>query len=151
MPSPFEITFGPASLNFCAINKVENMQISQDIHIPQAIKPIASQNNEKNRKKAHVKRTKKKYKYNLGKNDQTSKVGVFIKSNYNRGVIQDEIKKIQQTPINEIKDYLRKQSLIKIGSLAPNDVLRKMYEDCMLSGEIVNNSGETLVHNYLNE
>lgn len=129
------------------INDVENMQISNDVNPPK----IAAQDNEKIKKKAHVKRTKKKYKYKLGKNDDTSKVGVFIKSNYNRGVIQDEIKKIQQTPINEIKDYLRKQSLIKIGSLAPNDVLRKMYEDCMLSGEIMNHSGENLVHNYLNE
>ena len=105
----------------------------------------------KNKKKPYIKKTKKKYQYVLGKDSDSTKVGVFIKSNYNRKVIQEEIDKIKKTPIQEIKDYLRKKSLIKVGSAAPNDVLRKMYEDCLLSGEISNQSGENLVHNYLNE
>ena len=105
----------------------------------------------KNKKKSYIKKTKKKYQYVLGKDNDSSKIGVFIKSNYNRKVIQEEIDKIKKTPIQEVKDYLRKKSLIKVGSAAPNDVLRKMYEDCLLSGEISNQSGENLVHNYLNE
>ena len=39
------------------INDVENMQISNDVNPPK----IAAQDNEKIKKKAHVKRTKKKY------------------------------------------------------------------------------------------
>ena len=34
----------------------------------------------------------------------------------------------------------RPDSLIKIGSNAPNDVVRKIYESAMLAGEITNNN-----------
>ena len=66
-------------------------------------------------------------------------------------MVQEEIDKLKNVSIQEVKDYLRKHCLIKIGSNAPNDVLRKMYEDSILSGEITNKTKGTLLHNYLNE
>tara|TARA_Y100000816_G_C26107986_1_gene589630 strand:- start:3798 stop:4826 length:1029 start_codon:yes stop_codon:yes gene_type:complete len=128
------------------IHAVDNLDIS-----PLTLDVKEKTKERKNKKKPYIKKTKKKYQYVLGKDTDSTKVGVFIKSNYNRKVIQEEIDKIKKTPIQEVKDYLRKKSLIKVGSAAPNDVLRKMYEDCLLSGEISNQSGENLVHNYLNE
>ena len=50
--------------------------------------------------------------------------------------------------MNDVKLYLREHNLIKIGSNAPNDVLRKMYESSMLAGEITNSNAETLLHNF---
>jgi hypothetical protein len=47
-----------------------------------------------------------------------------------------------------VKKQLRKSNLIKIGSSAPNDILRKMYESSILSGEIVNNNSEIALHNF---
>ena len=37
-----------------------------------------------------------------------------------------------------------------MGSTAPNDVLRMMYESCILTGDVKNENGDILVHNYLN-
>ena len=48
-----------------------------------------------------------------------------------------------------IKNYLYEKNLIKRGSEAPNDILRKMYEDSILSGNISNSNSDNLVFNYL--
>ena len=49
----------------------------------------------------------------------------------------------------DIKEYLRKRNLIKSGSLAPADVLRRMYEEAIMSGDVKNSQGDALVNNYM--
>jgi tRNA uridine 5-carbamoylmethylation protein Kti12 len=90
-------------------------------------------------------------KFTLGRNKNKNKVTVFLKNNKTRRKINDEITSVQQKPINEIKEYLRKQNLIKAGSEAPSDILRKLYKDSLLAGEIKNKNTNTLMHNYLSE
>lgn len=95
-----------------------------------------------------IRRTTRNFTYKLGK--KNGRVGILIKN-------RDKIKDINQTTallkqktIAEIKDYLRQHNLIKLGTQAPNDVLRKMYESSILSGD-VNNRGENVLYNYMNE
>ena len=121
------------------INTVSNMDIS-DMNIEKTI------SKKKVKKKKYTKRT-----YTLGKAKDTNNVGVLIKSNNDRRVVQEEIDKLKNVSLKEVKDYLRKHCLIKVGSNAPNDVLRKIYEDSILSGEINNKTKGTLLHNYMNE
>ena len=53
--------------------------------------------------------------------------------------------------MQDIKKHLIKNGFIKVGSIAPNDVLRKMYETSMLAcGEIHNYNPENLVYNFFN-
>ena len=49
--------------------------------------------------------------------------------------------------MSEIKRYLREHNLIKVGSNAPNDILKKMYESAMLSGNIMNKTPDIMMHN----
>ena len=90
----------------------------------------------------------KTYKRKLGKIGKT--VSVLIKNKNTRRNIQIEKAKLALTSIPEIKEFLKKRNLIKTGSFCPNDVLRCMYEQCILTGDIDNKNSENLIHNYVN-
>lgn len=97
-----------------------------------------------------ITRTTKKYRYKLGKKKNKNYIGLLVKNRETQKKIKQEVSKLKTKPIQEIKNYLREKNLIKLGSQAPNDVLRKLYEDSMLSGDINNTNDSNLVFNYLN-
>ena len=57
---------------------------------------------------------------------------------------------LKQKPINEVKKHLYDKNLLKIGSTAPNDVLRTLYEQSILAGDITNVSTDIQFHNFMN-
>ena len=89
--------------------------------------------------------------YTLGKSKIQKKVGVLIKDKNTRKRVLQAQRDIKRQGINEIKQYLRTHGLIKAGSSAPNDIIRKIYETAMLSGEITNQDKDILLQNYLKE
>ena len=76
---------------------------------------------------------------------------MLIKDRGTRKKVLQAQKDLKRRNINDIKSYLREHNLIKAGSNAPNDVLRKLYESAMLAGEITNSNVETLLHNFTKE
>lgn len=90
-------------------------------------------------------------KFKLGKDKQKRMVGVLIKDRHTRKRIIDAQKDMKRKNINEIKQYLKDRGLLKAGSKAPNDILRKMYESCMLTGDVTNGDGDVIMHNFLAE
>jgi hypothetical protein len=103
------------------------------------------ENNSKN-----IKRTVKR-KYNLGKSKINRKVGLLIKNNNTRKQVLDAHKDLKRESINDVKKYLKKHGFLKAGSLAPNDVVRKMYESTMLTGDITNTNKDILMHNFMHD
>ena len=93
-------------------------------------------------------RITKTHKYTLGR--KGDKVSVLIKNAKTRKLVQHELALLKQKSIPEIKTFLRKKNLLKVGSDAPNDVLRQIYEQSILSGDVENKAKDVLIHNYMN-
>ena len=93
-------------------------------------------------------RITKTRKYTLGRTGD--KVSVLIKNAKTRKLVQHELALLKQKGIPEIKSFLRKKNLLKVGSDAPNDVLRQIYEQSILSGDVENKAKDVLIHNYMN-
>ena len=95
-----------------------------------------------------ITRKTKTIKYNLGKKGKN--INILIKNNNTRKKIKQEIMSLRKKPIIEVKEYLHDKNLIKSGTLAPNDVLREIYEQSILSGDLINENKQNLIHNFLN-
>jgi len=87
--------------------------------------------------------------FKLGKKE--GKVGVLVKSGKTRKKIREEHKILHSKCILEVKRYLRKHNLIKAGTAAPENILRKLYEDSFLAGDIYNRNADILLHNYIQD
>jgi hypothetical protein len=96
--------------------------------------------------KKTIKRT-----YTLGKSKMHKRVGVLIKDKTMRKRVLQAQRDIKRHNINDVKQYLRTHGLMKAGSSAPNDIVRKIYESAMLSGEVTNQDKDILLQNYLKE
>jgi len=107
-------------------------------------------------KKKHYKEPKQKRilrrTFYVGRSRVFPKVSVLVANKTIRANTQLKTQHLKQIPISEVKNYLLKNGFIKIGTNAPNDVLREMYENSqMICGEIKNHNPENLLYNYFND
>jgi hypothetical protein len=117
--------------------------------------PLASQNKmDKHKQKIRYKKRKKIFKrtYKVGRSKTEPKIGVLVSNKTIRSRISTEAQLLKQTPIHDVRKFLIKKGFIKVGTNAPNDVLRKMYETVSLvCGEIQNHNPENLLYNYVHD
>ena len=102
-------------------------------------------------KRHRIKTRRIRRKITLGKNRKKNQVGVLVKNKQTRRLIKNEVNVLKRKSINEVKEYLRKHNLIKIGTNAPDHILRSMYESAYLTGEVKNKNADVLLHNWKEE
>ena len=90
-------------------------------------------------------------KYKCGKNKHTRQVGVLLKSGKMRSKVLAERQTIKSRPYVQMKNELYKKGFLKIGSNAPRSLVTEIYENCILSGDVMNKNKEVLIHNYIND
>ena len=114
---------------------------------------LAKNNSNSDSKLKYIKQKKTiRRKYKVGRSSNISKVAVLVSNKTIRNNIMNKTQEIKQIPIEEVKKYLVKRGFIRVGTSAPNDVLRKMYESAnMICGEIENHNADNLLFNYLND
>jgi hypothetical protein len=99
-----------------------------------------------NKRKKTIRRT-----YKVGKSKIAPKIGVLISNRTIRNTISTKKQNLKQIPIDQIRKTLIEKGFIKVGSIAPNDVLRQMYESMsLICGEVQNHNPDNLVYNFFN-
>lgn len=89
--------------------------------------------------------------FRVGRSKVAPKISVLVSNRTIRKNIYTQSLLLKQTPIKEVKQYLIKHGFIRVGSIAPNSILRKMYESAkLMCGEIKNHNPDNLLYNFLN-
>ena len=89
-----------------------------------------------------------KRKYTLGKN--RNKVGILMKGKKTKKNIIEYTKELRKLTNDEIKRKLREKGLIRVGSTAPPEIVRKIFENMELAGDITNEDKDVHLHNLIN-
>jgi len=110
--------------------------------------------NDKSKNRIKYLKRKKIFKrtYHVGRSNNKPQIGVLVSNRTIRNRISTEAQLLKQTPIHDVRKFLIKKGFIKIGTSAPNDVLRKMYESVSLvCGEVQNHNPENLLFNFIHD
>jgi hypothetical protein len=87
--------------------------------------------------------------FKVGKSKIHPKIGVLISNRTLRNMTSSKSQNLKQDSIQDVKRFLTKKGFIKVGSSAPNDVLRQMYESAnMVCGDVQNHNPDNLLYNF---
>ena len=91
-----------------------------------------------------------KRKMMLGKSSKKGgKIGVLIPNNKTRRNIEDYKVNNKNTNIRTVKNYLKNRNLIKTGTSCPSLLLREIYENIRLCGDVKNTNSGNMISNYM--
>jgi len=100
---------------------------------------------------SRVRRTiKRRYQVGKIKTHHSNQVHVLVKNRKTRKKDAMEYSGLKKVPLIDVKKYLRERNLIRVGSQAPEYILRELYESSKISGDVENKSTDVLYHNFVN-
>lgn len=134
-------------------NSTANMAASSPSRIRE-IQAMMAQLDNKNKPQIYYPKQKRVVRrtYKVGRCATQPVVSVLISNKTLRNMTTTNAQLMKQTPIEDVRRYLVKHGFIKIGSSAPNEVLRKMHETArLMCGEINNHNPDNLLYNFFHD
>lgn len=151
-PPPFrEPSFVPPILTQAEKESRERArEINEQLRLQQMMREREEEDNKNEEKMGgNLGKRKKTIRRKLYTGKINDRVSILIPNKTIRNRFHNSTQKLHQTSIQEIRKFLLKRGFIKVGSSAPTEILRKMYEDLhMLGGEVQNMNGENIVYNF---
>ena len=156
-PAPTHIALAPDPVYGCLKNgskpcyrTYHNKTLKKHSIGMQKNKPIQRSINRPTKTRVRKRLIKKRH-YHVGKTAKNRTISVLIKNNQTLRRIQQDLTSIKQKSISEIKKELYKKNLLKIVTVCPPDVIRTIYEQSMLAGNITNVGKGVSIHNFVND
>jgi hypothetical protein len=97
---------------------------------------------------AFLRRTVKRT-FTLGRRPHARRVSVLLKDQYTRKQIQRDQTRLAETPLPDMRTYLRDRGLLRAGSFCPPELLRDTFCTAMMTGEVTNTHPNMRMHNFL--
>lgn len=150
---PNNLEGGASALTPAPKNTVGRIRSSGEIIEMKKLRE-ASLEAKKNKQNIFPKKVKKLMKrtYRVGRDKYKPAVGVLLPNKTIKNNVTTTAYMLKQTPIAEVRKFLLKTGFIKVGSAAPNDVLRKIYESIkLIDGDVKNYNPDNLLYNFFND
>jgi len=84
----------------------------------------------------------------IGKSKKNKTVQILIACNKTRKQKAEHHDSIRKTNLSTVKNYLKNNRLIKVGSTAPTNLIRQIYENAKSYGDVVNENKQNLLYNF---
>ena len=150
IPQPLPQTIPQPSTNLHNINPMFSNSFDDSVRINE-IKQFQKVLPKPQPKKLKLRKKIYRRNFTIGRSRTNPKIAVLVSNKTIRKNIMNKNQVIKQTPIQDVRKFLIKRGLIKVGSVAPNEVLRKMYESAsMMCGDLYNHNPDNLLYNYFN-
>lgn len=90
--------------------------------------------------------------HRVGRSKKQPIVSVLLPNKTIRSKVATHSKTMKTLPMSHIKNTLVKRGMIKVGSDAPENVLREIYENmCLIGGPVMNYNPDTLYYNMIHQ
>ncbi len=86
-------------------------------------------------------------KHTFGKKNNTVKIFIKDKDEYSK--IESDKKKLMKHNMTQIRNYLKTRRLYQVGSSAPDELLREMYVNSHLTGNVENVNSKQLIQEFM--
>jgi len=84
----------------------------------------------------------------VGKSKKNKTVQILIPCNQTRKNRTEEHEVLRKTSLSTVKNYLKSRKLIKVGTTAPTNLIRQIYENAKSYGDVINENKQNLLYNF---